>query len=72
MKLVRSALIISLFSIVLTACGRPVEQLSQATDNVVIATDKYDTGEPASREEGDLNGDGIVDILDAAEFLANQ
>ena len=35
-----------------------------------MALGKFDTGEAASWLEGDFSYDGIVDILDAADFLS--
>ena len=36
-----------------------------------LAGGKFDTGSPASWNEGDFTSDGLVDILDAASFLSN-
>jgi hypothetical protein len=36
-----------------------------------LAGGKFDTGSPASWNEGDFTYDGVVDILDAASFLSN-
>jgi len=36
-----------------------------------LAGGKFDTGSPASWNEGDFTYDGLVDILDAASFLSN-
>jgi autotransporter-associated beta strand protein len=36
-----------------------------------LAGGKFDSGSPASWNEGDFTYDGIVDILDAASFLSN-
>jgi len=36
-----------------------------------LAGGKFDTGSPASWNEGDFTYDGMVDILDAASFLSN-
>ncbi|MFM7206356.1 MAG: PEP-CTERM sorting domain-containing protein [Planctomycetaceae bacterium] len=35
-----------------------------------LAGGKFDSGTPASWNEGDFGYDGIVDILDAADFLS--
>ncbi|MFM7245347.1 MAG: PEP-CTERM sorting domain-containing protein [Planctomycetaceae bacterium] len=35
----------------------------------VLASAKYDTGEPATWTQGDFTYDGIVDILDVSDFL---
>jgi autotransporter-associated beta strand protein len=35
-----------------------------------VGGSKFDTGEPASWEQGDFTYDGIVDVLDAAAFVA--
>jgi len=35
----------------------------------VLASGKYDTGEPATWTQGDFTYDGIVDILDVSDFL---
>jgi hypothetical protein len=36
-----------------------------------LAGGKFDSGSPASWNEGDFTYDGVVDILDAASFLSN-
>jgi autotransporter-associated beta strand protein len=36
-----------------------------------LAGGKFDTGSPATWNEGDFTYDGVVDILDAASFLSN-
>ncbi len=35
-----------------------------------LAGGAFDSGQPASWNEGDFGYDGVVDILDAAEFVA--
>jgi hypothetical protein len=35
-----------------------------------LAGGKFDSGTPASWNEGDFGYDGVVDILDAADFLS--
>jgi len=35
----------------------------------VLASGKFNTGDPASWAEGDFNYDGVVDVLDAADFI---
>ena len=35
----------------------------------VLASGKFNTGDPATWAEGDFNYDGVVDVLDAADFI---
>jgi autotransporter-associated beta strand protein len=35
----------------------------------VLASGKFNTGDPATWSEGDFNYDGVVDVLDAADFI---
>jgi len=36
-----------------------------------LAAGKFDSGSPATWNQGDFTYDGVVDILDAASFLSN-
>jgi len=37
----------------------------------VLGAGRYDTGSPASWNNGDFNYDGVVDVLDAGDFIAS-
>jgi autotransporter-associated beta strand protein len=37
----------------------------------LLASGRFNTGEPATWEEGDFTYDGVVDVLDAADFVAS-
>ena len=47
----------------------PLQSTSEQQSDAILAGGKFDTGAAATWLEGDFSYDGIVDILDAADFV---